>query len=722
MRRGIARSSASKENNAVGLGDYNVDGQIGMIARNALKKNDDFAIFVDRMHAVNRVFFVKKKKESEVEVISFPHSTEDGVEDEMSPSRFEAESKWLDCCLREYLERKSRYGPIHRFIIPTIMVLIFVVLFLYFCWPLWEIFIDVEAETHFRVLGIPSGSQPQEIKRAYREAVKRWHPDRNPNCDSCRLQMVKIQRAHDVLLARGIQRLELADKYREELIQLRSLVFFRLYNMAFSAAQEIYYLLQGTLNTRSTKSEDFSWPLQVFCRILTMGLFTMYEFLYISGFNIVVLLQVFYYCVSVAKYSAEEREMSQMVKMSYIDCYREAGFFVAIPVFLNSIQYYISKEKYEDDSLEFFFRMTFGVLYVLAHLYRMTPNLWDNFTMRKCSLPLKYLKLPVRKVSLANIIFTELGIVLDDLFAFTCKVPSVYRLTVILLHVIFLCEFLWLPWDPPILVTPHEKRDKKVLKRGTEKKTIVNQIPQNKTTKSLQLPFSSAELDLIKNLDGEAVSWIDVVTTKYKKQMDTAISTYLHKRQGSVGFDLAPSSNLKEITFVALLQSSTEKNGKIDRIFRIKDEFSGRLLGLQRGPAGCLPSEPSEVGNAEAVARKYAQVTGKEGSFTPSQLWGYKLLFTNFKEDNNNVLILLTIFVVFVVSLVAFCFTTFAAKEVKYSTTLSLLQQPLRDTRLSFLPSKHILKEYGASVVTILGHVFCTVDIWDTLRHIQLYQ
>ncbi|ORC93224.1 uncharacterized protein TM35_000011010 [Trypanosoma theileri] len=725
MRRNNMRSSFPNENTAVGIGDHNANGQISMIGRNALKKNEDFAVFVDRMHAVNRMFFVKKKKDSEIEVISFPPLADgddvNDVKDDILSSRFEAESKWLNCCLREYLERKSRYGSISRFLIPTMAVLLFLVLFLFFCWPLWEVLIDVEAETHFRVLGIPSGSQPREIKRAYREAVKRWHPDRNPNCDSCRLQMVKIQRAHDVLLARGSQRLELANKYREELIQLRSLVFFRLYNMAFSAAQEIYYLIRRTLNNRSNKGEDFSWPLQLFCRILTMGLFTVYEFLYISGFNIVVLLQVFYYCVSVTKSSAEEREMSQMVKISYIDCYREAGFFVGIPVFLNGIQYYLNKENYEDDRLEFFFSMIFGVLYVLAHLYRMTPNIWDNFIMRKCSLPLNYLKLPVRKVSLTNIILTELGIVLDDLFAFTCKVPSIYRLTVIFVHVIFLCEFAWFPWDPPILVSPYEKRDKKVLKQECEKKRIVDEVPQNKTTKSLQIPFSLSELDLIKNLDEEVVTWIDIVTTKYKKQMDTAISTYLHQRQDSVGFDLAPSSNLREITFVAILQGSTEKTGKIDTLFRVKDEFSARLLGLQRGPSGCLPSEASEVGNAKAIVQKYAQVAGKEGLYTPSQLWGNKLYFTNFKEDNNNILILLLFFVVFVVSLLIFSLAPFAPKQVTYSTNLSLLQQPLRDTRLSFLPNKHILREYGASIVTLFGHVFCTVDIWDTLRHIQLY-
>jgi len=32
---------------------------------------------------------------------------------------------------------------------------------------------------HYKVLGVPRDATPKEIKRAYRERVKQWHPDKN---------------------------------------------------------------------------------------------------------------------------------------------------------------------------------------------------------------------------------------------------------------------------------------------------------------------------------------------------------------------------------------------------------------------------------------------------------------------------------------------------------------------------------------------------------------
>ncbi|KAF8276258.1 hypothetical protein BCY84_00420 [Trypanosoma cruzi cruzi] len=707
-----------KNNNLGLLREFKNEGPLkGTTARNTLQKNSSFAAFVDRMHAINRVFLVKKKRESEVETVSCPDPVDGDARDEARSAYIDAETKWLDCCLREFLERKSRYGTRKLFLLRLLGVLIVLMGVLWYFWPLWECLIDVEADAHFRVLAISPSSQPNEIKRAYREAVKRWHPDRNPNCESCRIQMIKIQQAHDVLLARGSQRFKLAEKYREELLQLRSLVFFRLYDMAFYAAQELYYFLRGNFMRNNGDEKGFSLSLQVGCRILTMGLFTMYEFLYISGFNIVVIFQMFYYCVSVTRISVAEREMSRMVKHSYFDFYREAVMFAGMPLLFHLSQRLMGKvEFFGEDGLEFFFRMSFGILYVLSHLYRMTPNIWDNVSAKKCSIPLNYLRLPAKSISYQNFLLTELGVILDDLFAFTCRVPSIYRFTVIVVHVIFLCELAWLPSDPPATVNLGRQYEKKRLRKKADIEKGLNSNSEREMMKYFQHHLSPQERNLVENLDDETITWIDVVTTKYKQRMDATVAAYMRQKRGSIRFDLVSTSDLQEVVLLSITQSSPGSSIKVDVLFRVKDEMCSRLLALQRGPLGCVPPEASESEDYLGIIRRYAKITGKEGLYTPSEIWGLKLSSKKIKE-NDGAMNLVAFLFVCLLCVAAFSHTPSIKDYLRYSTDLSYFHQPLRDKWRVFLPSEHLLKRNGAGLITIFGHVFCFVDVLDVLKH-----
>lgn len=65
------------------------------------------------------------------------------------------------------------------------------------------------------MLGAQKGDNTRQIKRAYRKAVIKWHPDRNPDCgEECRKKMSEINEAYLILL--NPETREFHDKYGTE--------------------------------------------------------------------------------------------------------------------------------------------------------------------------------------------------------------------------------------------------------------------------------------------------------------------------------------------------------------------------------------------------------------------------------------------------------------------------------------------------------------------------
>lgn len=59
--------------------------------------------------------------------------------------------------------------------------------------------ISREDGVHFRVLGVPRWSSPQEIKSAYRKLALRCHPDRNPGDPTAEEEFKRAAEAYEVL-------------------------------------------------------------------------------------------------------------------------------------------------------------------------------------------------------------------------------------------------------------------------------------------------------------------------------------------------------------------------------------------------------------------------------------------------------------------------------------------------------------------------------------------
>jgi len=55
------------------------------------------------------------------------------------------------------------------------------------------------AEDHYQTLGVPRTASAEDIRKAYRELARKYHPDLHPDDESAKVQFKKVQSAFDVL-------------------------------------------------------------------------------------------------------------------------------------------------------------------------------------------------------------------------------------------------------------------------------------------------------------------------------------------------------------------------------------------------------------------------------------------------------------------------------------------------------------------------------------------
>lgn len=49
------------------------------------------------------------------------------------------------------------------------------------------------------ILGLQAGATMDEIKKAWRKEVKKWHPDLNGGCTDCKAKFIRAQAAYETL-------------------------------------------------------------------------------------------------------------------------------------------------------------------------------------------------------------------------------------------------------------------------------------------------------------------------------------------------------------------------------------------------------------------------------------------------------------------------------------------------------------------------------------------
>lgn len=67
---------------------------------------------------------------------------------------------------------------------------------------------------YYKVLGVPRDADAKQIRSAYRQLSKRYHPDKNPGDDSAQQKFIEIGEAYEVL--NDDEKRSLYDKYGEE--------------------------------------------------------------------------------------------------------------------------------------------------------------------------------------------------------------------------------------------------------------------------------------------------------------------------------------------------------------------------------------------------------------------------------------------------------------------------------------------------------------------------
>jgi len=218
-------------------------------------------------------------------------------------------------------------------------------------------------------------------------------------------------------------------------------------------------------------------------------------------------------------------DLQKISKWSYIDIKREASMIVLPVVVIHAVGYWARLFTIAPSMGEFVWHFSIGAAYLTAHLSRFGPNLYDNFALRKCSVSLEYCSKPALRFSFKTFAVAEMLVLVDDLFAFSSHVPSIFRAAVWTVHLVYLTQLFLLPKDDP-MKGKLQKRHEATKERKVDKKKAPKQTrPENRSEGGLRessdplphakTPLSEREMQLFADLDGEQVLWLDLAQRQY---------------------------------------------------------------------------------------------------------------------------------------------------------------------------------------------------------------
>lgn len=655
-----------------------------------------------------------------------------------------ASDEWLDSCLRDFLERKRcfevRYRSKGEWIGRMVAYTFIFIAILWVSWPVWNVFSSLvsiesseELNTYYSTLGVGSTASAQEIKKAYRQAVKQWHPDLNPQCgDLCKDEMMRIQKAHDVLLSRGDQRYVLANIEEKRASELRSLILFRMFQMASGSAKQITLALSILCNLGGEERKLIG---------LIVGVFTFLVFTATEakkfGVNWIVLAQIAFHVISLVKPNAEKIMEEAAVKAAYVNLLWETILTLIPTCLFHVIAGVINPSGNIGDQI---LGMVFSSLYVLGFLYRFMPNLYDNFVMRKCSISLPYI---TEKGGMAptKFIFTELGFLLDDLYAHTSGVSDFARAIVYVVHFVYLCQLFTLPWDAPVNWRRMKKENRKPVEKNQSRtaetveskatKQTSNSVPLSDTSTGMQRTrirspppqrkqqeqdLSEEEFGMFLNLDQDPVLWLDVPYLKYSMY---APKNTLKGKECEEVMHLRPTADLQRILLFAV--PKTPKEGSIPKLIRgVVDPVMSKLIAIEQGPGVVALQKGSQV--HPISVQTYKALLGDLCANTQSTLWRSRFDLRRSSYPIVSMRSAKQVLQLIGVSIFVLAFVSYATPSLinilRSTMDLPMGQRPLVHSRFAAQISKsHIMNALNAGLLSRKGIVVFTPDFWDSIQH-----
>lgn len=716
------------------------------IGRKMLRANLAFATFAERMNEIGRIYSPLSGKTIDNTVHIVP--PDDGKDIQS------ASDEWLNCCLKDYSERsrafKNRYTSVKLYVLKLCLATLVFVLVLWLIWPIWDffkLFFTISSsdplEQYYTDLNVTSSSSLTQIKKAYREAMRQWHPDNNPRCgDLCKERAIRIQNAYNVLLSRGDQRFVVTEIESNRVKEIRSFFLFRMYQMVSASGTQLYNVCCGLLGPNLDRAN--ARVVLYVCFLFTFFFFTSYEIAHF-GINLIMIIQCVLHGVSMLKPNAEKIVVDKARKASYIDCMSETFIAVsAIALFYLGKTIYSSNQNVAANYVE----MMLASLYVLAFLYRFTPNIRDNIVMRKCSLSYAYVPDLKSPFTLRSVIFTEVGFLFDDLFIYTTGLSFFPRAVVYVFHFIYLFQLFSLPKDLPISFRRQKKLQMKSEKvyekhsaapstvqasahRSSENNSKVggdvsrSNFDRLTSERSFEMPdarpLSSDEINLFTSLDKEAVAWLEVPYIKYGK-LDLNIGQPPPQTTSSKNIDgimtILVASDFQRLAICSMTKDQSGRLAVNKLICSIHDPAMCQLVALDGGPGALVEIQK---GNKLAVLPPdfYWKILGPDASkLTNSEKWRSVNIHNYRVFSFRQCIAFLSLLVFF---LVVFAFISPSNLNVLKSTKdLPSALRPLVHGRfLSYIPVNHILNSASAGLLIVKGKILLVPDFWDAVRATQ---
>ncbi|CCW60469.1 unnamed protein product [Phytomonas sp. EM1] len=491
-----------------------------------------------------------------------------------------------------------------------------------------------------------------------------------------------------------------------------------MYSLSSNAAREISNLLSHMCGIKP--GDDWKPTLLSFCHLITIILFVSHEIFLGSGFDTILLFKVFIFLVRGLRSSSREVATVSNKFSAYTDLFYEALWMIVPPVSVNFL--YIAFHMHSFDFMKEILRAALGCLYVVAYLDRFTPNLYSNLRNKTCKVAFCYQNTGGGSVSkLTLFIQTELTFLVDDIFIFTCRIPSIYRIVVFASHTLYLLQYFFFTREfPQAKVKGHQGGESFEEKYPDSQKAI----PQNHEAMASR-ELNEADIRLLSHLDQEPTYWLDVPRSKYNSVMRMMVSNLVDRGENIVVADFTCTSDMENIAFFLLDKRTQAASG----MFLIPDPPMARLIGLECDPLQSAPSTQRERSDIKYLKASYLRSLGPEANLTASEVWRRR---KNILETGTPAIqsmsqsffygVLFFLLVLLFRFLMKISPDPIELLDCLKSAPASM--QPLRVSRFSsILPREHSLNRANTGLLTFWDShlVFCAVDFWDSYRQLLFH-